>query len=52
MTIRKPLGTYHAVSCKDPSSMERDGEPFYEFNRLPSSTGRSVAYNKRTKRRK
>lgn len=36
------IGTYHAVTYRDPSSLEYDGQGFIEINRLSSQTGEDV----------
>lgn len=33
----KAIGIYHAVSCRDAASFERDGKPYIAMNELPSS---------------
>ena len=33
----KAIGIYHAVSCRDAASLERDGKPYIALNELPSS---------------
>lgn len=37
-----PLGHFHAISCRDGASLERDGEPYFDINRPKSSSGREV----------
>ena len=37
---RTPLGTFHAVGCRDGASLERDGQPYYEMNPLDTADGR------------
>ncbi len=39
---QQPIGTFHAVSCRDAASLERDGQPFYERNDLPTAVGRPL----------
>ncbi|MEL4544503.1 hypothetical protein AAEX63_01755 [Luteococcus sp. H138] len=34
--MARALGTFHAVSCRDWVSMERDGEDYYAINQLPT----------------
>lgn len=34
------LGTYHAESCRDATSLYYDGQPFVDINRLPTNDGR------------
>ena len=36
------LGTFHAVSCKDATSLDYDGQEFTEINKLSSRTGEDV----------
>lgn len=38
----EPLGTYHAVSCRDATSLEHDGAPYYEVNELATADGRPL----------
>lgn len=33
----KAIGIYHAISCRDAASLERDGKPYIAMNELPSS---------------
>lgn len=40
---RRPIGTFHAVGCPDASSLERDGQPYYEYNRLWTADDRPLA---------
>lgn len=37
-----PLGTFHAVTCQDPTSLDYDGQEFIEINKLDSRTGEDV----------
>ena len=37
-----PLGTFHAVSCKDATSLDYDGQEFIEINELSSRTGEAA----------
>lgn len=37
------LGTYHARSCTDAASLDRDGAEFYDFATLTSRAGAPVA---------
>lgn len=40
---RQPvLGTFHAVSCRDGASLERDGQPYVAMNMLETSDGRPL----------
>lgn len=39
---RRPIATYRALSSRDASSLQRDGQPVYEVNRLASADGRPV----------
>lgn len=39
---RAPLGTFHAVGCRDGASLERDGQPYYELNHLDTADGRPL----------
>lgn len=39
---RAPLGTFHAVGCRDGASLERDGQPYFEMNPLDTTDGRPL----------
>ncbi len=41
-SARLPIGTFHAVGCRLLSSIEREGEHFYEMNRLDTADGRPL----------
>lgn len=34
---RRPTGTFRAVSCRDGSSLDRDGQPYYDLNHFDTS---------------
>lgn len=40
---RRPVATYHALSSRDPSSLQRDGEAVLEVRELSSRSGRREA---------
>lgn len=40
MSRQQPIGTYRAVSCRDAASLERNGQPYYDYNRLNTRDGR------------
>lgn len=37
-----PIGTFRAVTCQDPTSLDYDGQPIIEINKLSSRTGEDV----------
>lgn len=39
LACKQPLGTYRAISCRDASTLGRDGQPYYGLNTLTSRTG-------------
>lgn len=43
MRARKPIGILRAVSDQDPSSLERDGQKFWEMNAIATRDGRPLA---------
>lgn len=40
---RRPVATYRAVTSRDASSTQRDGQPVLEVNRFPTGDGRPEA---------
>lgn len=39
---QQPIGTFHAVSCRDAASLARDGQPFLELNAIDTADGRPL----------
>ena len=39
LRVMKSLDTFHAVSCRDAASLERDGETYYAINNLRGVEG-------------
>lgn len=39
---RRPIGTFHAVGCRDAASLERDGQAYYQTNDLDTADGRPL----------
>ena len=41
-SLRRPIGTFRAVGCRDASSLERDGQRYVAINQLATSDGRPL----------
>lgn len=42
LSRQQPLGAFHAVSCRDAASLDRDGQPFLALNHVDTADKRPL----------